>query len=45
LPGERAQRAIAENLEHGIALPRALITRLRDLADEVGVDVDLPDVR
>jgi LDH2 family malate/lactate/ureidoglycolate dehydrogenase len=42
LPGERAQRAITENLERGIPVPHALIAALRALADEVGVDADLP---
>jgi L-2-hydroxycarboxylate dehydrogenase (NAD+) len=43
LPGERARQAIADNLEHGIAVPLALLTRLRALAAEVGVDAGLPD--
>jgi len=41
LPGERAQRTIAENLELGIAVPPALIARLRDLAGDLGVQVTL----
>jgi len=41
LPGERARRTIADNLEHGIAVPSALLARLRALAAEVGVDTDL----
>jgi LDH2 family malate/lactate/ureidoglycolate dehydrogenase len=41
LPGERAQRTIAENLELGIAVAPALIARLRDLAGDLGVQVTL----
>lgn len=42
LPGDHARRTIADNLEHGIAVPRELLTKLRTLANEVGVKVDLP---
>jgi LDH2 family malate/lactate/ureidoglycolate dehydrogenase len=45
LPGERARRTIADNLEHGIAMPHELIGKLRALADEFGVEVDLPRER
>jgi LDH2 family malate/lactate/ureidoglycolate dehydrogenase len=45
LPGQRAQRAIAENSERGIPLPHTLVAALRQLARDVGVDSGLPDVR
>jgi hypothetical protein len=45
LPGERARRTIADNLEHGIVMPHELIGKLRALADEFGVEVDLPRER
>ncbi|HSK98439.1 MAG TPA: Ldh family oxidoreductase [Euzebyales bacterium] len=42
LPGERAQQAIAEHLEHGVPVPERLIATLNDLAADVGVEARLP---
>jgi len=41
LPGDQARRTIADNLEHGIAVPRELIAKLQALAEDVGVDARL----
>jgi LDH2 family malate/lactate/ureidoglycolate dehydrogenase len=41
LPGDHARRTIADNLEHGIAVPRELIAKLQALAEDVGVDARL----
>jgi LDH2 family malate/lactate/ureidoglycolate dehydrogenase len=42
LPGERARRAIAENLERGVPVPDTLIAQLEAIADELGVETHLP---
>jgi LDH2 family malate/lactate/ureidoglycolate dehydrogenase len=42
LPGDRAHRTIAENLELGVPVSDALITQLQALAGEMGVEFLVP---
>jgi L-2-hydroxycarboxylate dehydrogenase (NAD+) len=45
LPGERARRTIADNLEHGLPVSPELIAKLHSLASELNIAVNLPGAR